>query len=141
MFGICSLFPAILGLTDTSGPIRPHVPIRYQGQPAARFARTYANEERPACHRLRRALERIDACRLGMASAFSVRDLRGDLVFAGYATPGSVSIQRELAYRLVRRTALAPLRKPASTPRGSTRLRIVRSERRAHPIKHARSSS
>src|SRR5215208_3999753 len=60
MFGICGLFPAILGLTDTSGPIRPHVPIRYEGQPAARFARTYANEERPASHRLRRALERRD---------------------------------------------------------------------------------
>jgi len=79
MFGICGLFPAILGLTDTSGPIRPHVPIRYEGQPAARFARTYANEERPAWHRLRRALERRDACRLGLASVCSVRDVRGDL--------------------------------------------------------------
>ena len=33
MFGICGLFSAILGLTDTSGPIRPHVPIRYKGSP------------------------------------------------------------------------------------------------------------
>ena len=40
MFGICGLFPSILGLTDTSGPRRPHVPIGYDGKPATRFAQT-----------------------------------------------------------------------------------------------------
>ena len=108
--------------------IRANGPLDYESPGGRRIGST-ANEERLASYRLRRALERRDACRLGLASVCSLRDVRGDLrVRFGHATPRRVFIQRELANRLVGRAALAPLRKRASTPRGSTRLHIVRCE-------------
>ena len=121
---------AFLGDSGVDGHLRPNTAARpdsVRREPAARFARNVGERRRD-----RRGIafgarssgempagSAWPACVPSVTCAVTSCSL-------GYATPRRVSIQRELANRLVGRAALATLRKRASTPRGSTRLHIVR---------------
>jgi hypothetical protein len=94
MFGICGLFPAILGLTDTSGPKRPHVPIGYDGNPR-RASPPDVGERGETGVGIAFGARSSGAMPAGLAwpACVSLRELRGHLRVRWYATPGNVCIQ------------------------------------------------
>ena len=95
MFGICGLFSAILGLTDTSGPratARPR--LATTGQSATRFAPDVGERGETGLG-IAFGARSSGAMPAGLAwpACVSLGELRGHLRVRWYGTPGNVCIQ------------------------------------------------
>jgi hypothetical protein len=134
MFGVCGRSPAILGLTDTSGPRRPHVPRTRRDRRGIAFG-ACSSGEMPA----------------GSAwpACVSLRDLRGHLRVRWYATPGNVCIQgaRERASQAGSARSVAEAGKhsariyaPAYRPWRSSRAAVLRRSHCVHCSSRAAAS-